>query len=814
MRIRERFVKKNQSFLRLHTNTHAYKTEERCQHTMEHANPTNASADANTSADPNTSADANTRANANSSADANNSTTAITSTTATKAIAATATIKTNTATDVEDGNSPDIPEWKLAELAVTALDRLKDGNHPVGMFTRANMEEQRINARKKSERRQEKRKIQELEEDSSTPPRIKNTPTTLTSGEVEEGVKLFLEDLVEWPGCFSFETKKFVSCNCRVKIVNRLTHAVEFLVFFCKKSKDERYTLLKEWMRIGFANQEMNFNARRQKKLKPHDHPFKLPFGPQGEMLGFCKRTFCNMLSIKRRKWNTLRDSVISKLPGPIPSKMLGNKNQSKSSNSVACHDDVIKFLKEFGDARGEPYATMFVRETTGIGIRNEDADVVQLPSSYTHRQIYEIFCYERGWVVNKEGDSGNYSHLSQFSRRVPDGVTWCDDDEPSVICSYTSFMRKWRRHCSKIVIRPKSEDICGECYILKNKFRYGTRKNRGTETEDEGSDLGKDDDDDDEQDDGNEFEFSFEERETLINQAAQHVKEAKAMREMIKNAEEEAKSDVESGVAHANRRYCLVGDYIQNIAVPNLGANQPGEVYYFSPLYVYGFGVADMSTTPTKLRCFLYKEGEAKKGGDNVASLIMKYLRDAGVLRDGETAKSLTFAFDNCAGQNKNNMVLRLALYLVEKQFFSEVRFLFYVHGHTKNACDRMFNLMKLSYHRKDIFTMSELLKTLNEQRDVQVDEVGEGDFKEWGRFLDQFYKQFKSGTILKNHVFFVEGSKPTTMNTKVFRDSSVVESQEMRYGMHHGESRRQAMREEDVAVIPAPGLKDIKKS
>ncbi len=52
------------------------------------------------------------------------------------------------------------------------------------------------------------------------------------------------------------------------------------------------------------------------------------------------------------------------------------------------------------------------------------------------------------------------------------------------------------------------------------------------------------------------------------------------------------AKLDVESGVIHTNQNFCFVGDYIQNIAVPKLGGNQPGEIYYFPPLCVYGFGV------------------------------------------------------------------------------------------------------------------------------------------------------------------------------------------------------------------------------
>ena len=46
-----------------------------------------------------------------------------------------------------------------------------------------------------------------------------------------------------------------------------------------------------------------------------------------------------------------------------------------------------------------------------------------------------------------------------------------------------------------------------------------------------------------------------------------------------------------------------------------------------------------------------------------------------------------------NSPGQNKNNTVLKLAMWLKEMHYFKRVRFVFLIVGHTKNACDRLFN-------------------------------------------------------------------------------------------------------------------------
>ena len=55
------------------------------------------------------------------------------------------------------------------------------------------------------------------------------------------------------------------------------------------------------------------------------------------------------------------------------------------------------------------------------------------------------------------------------------------------------------------------------------------------------------------------------------------------------------------------------------------------------------------------------------------MASLFMMYLKDKGWLNDDGTGLELTIIMDNCGGQNKNNAVIRLALYLVEAGYLKK---------------------------------------------------------------------------------------------------------------------------------------------
>jgi hypothetical protein len=95
----------------------------------------------------------------------------------------------------------------------------------------------------------------------------------------------------------------------------------------------------------------------------------------------------------------------------------------------------------------------------------------------------------------------------------------------------------------------------------------------------------------------------------------------------------------------------------------------------------------------------------------------------------------------DNCAGQNKNNYILRLAPYIAEKGYFQEVHFIFLVVGHTKNVADRLFNILKKLYQNQNIFTMGMMMKVMSHELTIPY-LVDWRVFKNWDKFLNWLYK------------------------------------------------------------------------
>ena len=82
-----------------------------------------------------------------------------------------------------------------------------------------------------------------------------------------------------------------------------------------------------------------------------------------------------------QRRWKSLKKAALESDPGPMHHGNLKKWKCHKGPFAAATKDDVVEF---FG------YATCFIREWTLILIRKDEEDLMELPSSYSKRKIYE----------------------------------------------------------------------------------------------------------------------------------------------------------------------------------------------------------------------------------------------------------------------------------------------------------------------------------------------------------------------------------------------------------------------------------------
>jgi hypothetical protein len=127
-------------------------------------------------------------------------------------------------------------------------------------------------------------------------------------------------------------------------------------------------------------------------------------------------------------------------------------------------------------------------------------------------------------------------------------------------------------RHLPHVRIRAPCYDIWGECTIFKNAFRYREQNNQQQKIRHDES-SSENNDNDSHADDFEVVELAMvnvavsflsgdcTQEEAIIEAAALHVEQAKVMRELAEKRAQEAKDDIENGVLHPEKRYCLVCD-------------------------------------------------------------------------------------------------------------------------------------------------------------------------------------------------------------------------------------------------------------
>ena len=548
-------------------------------------------------------------------------------------------------------------------------------------------------------------------------------------------------------------------------------------------------------------------NARD--KWTPEYHP-KGIIDENDSQYFFCRNGIQKLFALGYRKWKSLTEQV--RLPKLKVHGNTGNKNAS-----FQYENEVLDFLMEVAHEDGESQATRFVREMTGIGIRNEEKFGVTLPPYHTKRKLYQKYCWENGWHV-RSANNGEYPKLREYPKRTNDDdmgdlALWPSGSMCYPVCSFFTFRKLWKDNFPLLKIRPPSEDICLQCHVFKNQFKF-TIKRRYNQNES----------DDESEDDGQNMvenqkyaDRRSEVEENIILQAAIHVKHARAQRALANDKIKQATytNDHENKIHHKDKVQTIIMDYCQNLNLPHLGQDQPGDAYYFSPLSIYCFGICDAVTS--HLSAFVYDESEGGKGGNNVASLLLQYVRENFVDSNLGPMMELNVIMDNCAGQNKNRMVIRMASYMLELRYFRRINLIFLVKGHTKNMCDRMFNSMKQRYHHRNIYTLEDTYKILNLDDKVTVFPTTSTNFYDWDSFFDTVYKRPKGGSIKKNHLFQYSDEllDTCTLITKVADCSTVAQSQELKK-VPRGctiEDRKQLILEATPSNLSKPGLSVLKQ-
>jgi len=373
---------------------------------------------------------------------------------------------------------------------------------------------------------------------------------------------------------------------------------------------------------------------------------------------------------------------------------------------------------------------------------------------------------------------------------------------------------KSFRRFMACGVCTPETDAAGLLDLIRKHEIDFQSSNDDEEEEDDGGDDDDRSGDDDD--DAGNVMDMK------LLEAALEHVKAAKVQRIKhiaAKDAAIESKvrwqmatglswtaplpPPVRNSVFRHLLKLAFTADYCMNLALPYLGAEQVGDAYYYSPLVVNCFGIADQTLPSDHLDAFIYMDHDGGKGGNQVVSMIHKFLKMKGLLNKDDPIGELTFSFDNCAGQNKNRMVLGFFAWLVEEGYVLKANVLFLVRGHTKNTCDRLFNILKKHYRRQNVYATTQLFEALNKHEDVDAHWMPPTEFFDWKTAVDLCFNM-PDGEIFKNHNFTFVKAKPVVMTISKYDGAEEKEHKIAK------RAKKPATREENLRSLPPKKVVD----
>lgn len=314
----------------------------------------------------------------------------------------------------------------------------------------------------------------------------------------------YVSRLCNLPSCVDPDNIRFCKCTCLKSISPEMIPSIAtvlgkfffyfFLLFFINfylfffvfsvsfalLSKDIRQTLLKERLANASARKVEYQSLYKKRSRSSSDlHRLYYRLSVPGFDIPLCGNSFRNFYVLLRRSWKSLTVEC-KKGSGPIAHRNLGNNNRGINSCRAIAKPSVVSFLEDVCKSYGEAYATRFVREVTGLSLRQEEENLVELPSRFTKRKLYAEYCFSRGYKI-KANAKGSYGKVSSYELREYDELLWPEDSIALTVCSWKDFLSIWKEEFSYMKIRNPCEDTCAECFKIRNSFRVLDRMpNRG----------------------------------------------------------------------------------------------------------------------------------------------------------------------------------------------------------------------------------------------------------------------------------------------------------------------------------------------
>lgn len=211
------------------------------------------------------------------------------------------------------------------------------------------------------------------------------------------------------------------------------------------------------------------------------------------------------------------------------------------------------------------------------------------------------------------------------------------------------------------------------------------------------------------------------------------HHEEAEYAYESKRRDKERANIDESIATVTFDMQQCLPTPLIQNSVA-----------FYKRQLWTFNLTIYDC--TDGKTYCFLWHEGIAGRGANEVGSCVYKYIVEDIIAK----VETLNLYSDTCGGQNKNTHIAAMYIVALQNSSLKVINHKFLIPGHTHMECDTahaMIEKNKKRFHGniEHPHDWAQLIRQTGKKHPFCVKEMAQTDFRNFALLLKGDLQQRK---------------------------------------------------------------------
>lgn len=244
-------------------------------------------------------------------------------------------------------------------------------------------------------------------------------------------------------------------------------------------------------------------------------------------------------------------------------------------------------------------------------------------------------------------------------------------------------------------------------------------------------------------------------EKQALEDQYRQHL----ARKEDCQNAKASDKERCQTDKAFM----CCTFDLQSVLQIPS---SDVSSMYYSLKICMYNFTIYELRDN-NEAFCYGWTELQGKRGSSEIGSCLLKYIMEL-----SPEIQQICFYSDTCGGQNRNQNIAALFLYLIQVTNLEVVEHKFLESGHSFMEVDSMHSAIETTKRYFPVFTIQDWLNIFKLARSKRVRNKKGSAYKVFQMLFSDFRDLTDlSQNIIKNRNKNTEGETVNWLKVKCFR-------------------------------------------